>query len=108
MKQIYKIDAKGFVSEIYISREIDGNLFVLTGYDNEKEVWEKRSREGFVFDAPTKSYYKAKRVHDAWVEGATPAEIDAIKNRQTAPSVEEKLALMQAALDEMILGGGGL
>jgi hypothetical protein len=92
MKQVVRIDSAGFYVEPVILE------------DNVKEV-----PSDCVESAPP-SLYKAKYVDGAWVEGASQAEIDALINAPQPVSELEQLKrnqeLMQAALDELLLGGG--
>jgi hypothetical protein len=91
MKQVVRIDSAGFYVEPVILE------------DNDKVP------SDCVVEMPP-SLYKAKYVGGKWTEGASQAEIDALTSAPQPVSELEQLKrnqeLMQAALDELLLGGG--
>jgi hypothetical protein len=91
MKQVVRIDSAGFYVEPVILE------------DNDKVPSD-------CVESVPPSLYKAKYVDGAWVEGASQTEIDALINAPQPVSELEQLKrnqeLMQAALDELLLGGG--
>jgi hypothetical protein len=91
MKQVVRIDDAGFYVEPVILEDND------------------RVPSDCVESVPP-SLYKARYVDGAWGEGASQAEIDALTSAPQPVSELEQLKrnqeLMQAALDELLLGGG--
>jgi hypothetical protein len=91
MKQVFKIDSNGFYVEPVILQANDK-----TPID--------------CVETMPPSLFKAKFLDGAWVEGATTNEITDLKNvPQPVPELEElkkNQELMQAALDDLLLGGG--
>jgi hypothetical protein len=91
MKQVVRIDSAGFYVEPVILE------------DNDKVPSD-------CVESVPPSLYKAKYVDGSWVEGASQAEIDALTSTPQPVSELEQLKrnqeLMQAALDELLLGGG--
>lgn len=98
MKQVFRIDDQGFFVEpvmIAEDEELPGDC---------------------VDEMPPYGLYKPKYFGGQWVEGATPEEIEAIKNpslpksdieilKEENEALKERIELMQAALDDLILGG---
>jgi hypothetical protein len=91
MKQVFKIDSNGLYVEPVILQ------------DNEKTPMD-------CVETMPPSLFKAKFLDGTWVEGATAKEITDIKNVPQPVSELDELKknqeLMQAALDDLLLGGG--
>jgi hypothetical protein len=92
VRQVYRIDKEGFFIEP-----------VVLGTD---DVFPDDCVETF----PTSGMYKQKWDGTTWVEGLSQTEIDAIKSIPQPVSELDQLKknqeLMQAALDDLLLGGG--
>jgi hypothetical protein len=92
MKRVFKIDSDGFYLEPVILQ------------DNDKTPIDCVEIE------PTGSFIKGKFTNGVWEETATQQEIADLKNVPQPVSELEELKknqeLMQAALDDLLLGGG--
>lgn len=89
MKQFFRVDENGFYVAPVIAEE---------------------KPDDCVEETPPNGLYKPRWNGEAWVEGASEAEIQEIKNRSFPPSEEDELRkrveLMQRVLDDLLLGGG--
>jgi N-methylhydantoinase B/oxoprolinase/acetone carboxylase alpha subunit len=91
-KQIYRIDQDGYFIEPVLINE------------------DEKPPADCVEVFPTSGMYKQKWNGTAWIEGLSQAAINALKNVPQPVSEMEQIKknqeLMQAALDDLLLGGG--
>lgn len=85
-KQVYEIDASGFIKEIYVTEIIDGEIL-------------EQDKKSYVIIDPPNGLYKAKWKGTKWVEGETAVEkeeremIEKIKDLQPSQTELEDAKL---------------
>lgn len=84
---------------MYYVRIIDENGFFL-----EDAFVEELTDRTILAPCPD-GFYKPKWNGAAWIEGATQAEIDAIKTVTPEPTQQERIEALEAAMLELVLGG---
>ena len=88
MKEYYKIDSDGFYA---------GTVLLPDDTTLDPDLIATPLPEGL-------HRYKYDAAAKAWAEGATAEEIAATNAAAAEPTVEQRIDLMQAALDNLIMG----
>jgi hypothetical protein len=102
---VYKVDQNGFEIDNFLAEDKGNVLSVLTGTKDGQEVWEDKPKSDYVLVPPAQSFYKRKWNGSSWIEGLSQTEINAILNAPKPETVQDKLDVMQKAIDDLILGG---
>jgi hypothetical protein len=92
LKQVFRIDEQGFFVEPVLLKDSES------------------TPSDCVTEMPTPGLFRAKRVGGKWTEGMPQTVIDSLQNVTQPVSeldqLKKKQELMQAALDDLLLGGG--
>lgn len=90
-KQVYELDANGYIKERYVAE-----------FDEEGNCIEELARNIITIDPPN-GLYRAKWTGTEWIEDMTQEEIDELNNQPRELTEIERLKISQAEQFETIL-----